>query len=114
MLGDAAEVETASVAGAATAAVGGMQEIGGAEPGDRTVVDAMAPASDALIAAANRDATLAEALRDAAAAASAGADATAAMTPRRGRAARNPTRVLGRPDAGARAAAIFWSAVAGS
>jgi phosphoenolpyruvate---glycerone phosphotransferase subunit DhaL len=112
VLGDAAEVETASVAGAATAAVGGMQEIGGAELGDRTVVDAMAPAGGALIAAAKRDATLAEALRDAAAAASAGAEATAGMEPRRGRAARNPERVRGRLDAGARGAAIFWAAVA--
>jgi dihydroxyacetone kinase len=114
VLGDAAEIETASVAGAATAAVGGMQEIGGAELGDRTVLDAMGPASDALIAAANRDATLDDALREAAVAAAAGAEATAAMTPRRGRAARAPDRVRGRPDAGARAAAIFWSALAAS
>lgn len=114
VLGDAAEVETASVAGAATAAVGGMQEIGGAWSGERTVLDAMEPARDALIAAANRDATLDDALRDAAAAASAGAEATADMEPLRGRAARNPTRVVGHPDAGARAAEIFWTALSQS
>jgi len=112
VLGQAAEIETASVAGAATAAVGGMEEIGRATVGDRTVIDAMAPARDALAAAANRDAPLAGALRDAAAAAAAGAEATAAMEPRVGRAALNPERVRGRPDAGARAAAIFWAALA--
>jgi len=106
------DVGTTSLAAAAAAAVGGMEEIGRATVGDRTVIDAMAPARDALAAAANRDAPLAGALRDAAAAAAAGAEATAAMEPRVGRAALNPERVRGRPDAGARAAAIFWAALA--
>ena len=112
VLGLLAEFGTGPVAMAAVAAVGGMEEIGRATVGDRTVIDAMAPARDALAAAAKRGAPLDEAMRDAASAAAAGAEATAAMEPRVGRAARNPERVRGRPDAGARAAAIFWAALA--
>jgi len=106
------DVGTTSLAAAAAAAVGGMEEIGRATVGDRTVIDAMAPARDALGAAATRGAPLDEALRDAASAAAAGAEATAAMEPRVGRAALNPEHVRGHPDAGARAAAVFWAAVA--
>jgi len=110
VLGDA-DVDTAYAATAAGAAVGAMEEIGRATIGDRTVIDAMAAARDALDTAVKRGAPLDEALRDAASAAAAGAEATAAMEPRVGRAALNPDRVRGRPDAGARAAAIFWAAV---
>jgi dihydroxyacetone kinase len=93
------------VADAAQAAVDGMCERGRSAVGDRTVVDAMAPAARVLAAGGD--------LRSAALAASAGAAATATLEPRRGRDARAPERVRGHVDAGARAAAIFWSAVAG-
>ncbi len=109
-LGDTRQVGLAELAGAAEAAVEGMCRRGRCEQGDRTVVDAMAPAAQAL-RAATRDGDLVTALRGAAAAAAAGADATASLVPRRGRAARAPDRVLGHPDAGARAAAMFWAAV---
>jgi dihydroxyacetone kinase len=90
-------------ADAAAAAVAGMCERGRCAEGDRTVVDAMAPAARALAA---------RGLAAAAVAAEVGAAATAAFAPRVGRAAHAPERVRGHVDAGARAAAIFWRAVA--
>jgi dihydroxyacetone kinase-like protein len=103
-LGDAEQVDAAAIASAARAAADGMRERGRCADGDRTVVDAMAPAAAALARGGD--------LRAAAAAAAEGATATAELTPRRGRAARAPERVRGHPDAGARAAAVFWSALA--
>lgn len=74
-----------------------MQEVGGARPGDRTMVDALAPAL----------ARLGEGLPAAAAAAREGADRTATMTrARAGRAAYlNPEQLRGHVDPGAEAAA---------
>lgn len=103
-LGDARQVDAAALAEAAGAAVDGMRERGRCADGDRTVVDAMAPAAAALGRGGD--------LRAAAQAAAEGAAATAGLTPRRGRAARAPGRVRGESDAGARAAAVFWSALA--
>jgi dihydroxyacetone kinase-like protein len=103
-VGAATEVDATLLAAAAAAAVEGMCERGRCSEGDRTVVDAMAPAAAAL--AAGND------VGTAAAAARAGAEATAQLMPRRGRAARAPERVRGSVDAGARAAAVFWSALA--
>ncbi len=93
-----------AVAIAAQEAVKGMCERGRCTEGERTVVDAMAPAARALAASGS--------FQTAAAAAAKGAASTAAMKPRHGRAARAPERVLGHVDAGARAAAIFWEALA--
>jgi dihydroxyacetone kinase-like protein len=92
------------LARAAQAAVDGMCERGRCREGDRTVVDAMAPAARALSARGGLD--------EAAAAAAAGAEATAQLEPRKGRAARAPERVRGRVDPGARACVVFWSAIA--
>ena len=90
-----------------------VAELGGAQPGDRTMLDALLPAADAL-----RDQrwgaarALAAALRAAAAAAEAGAAATAAMRPRLGRASYLGERVIGVEDGGARAVAIWLRALA--
>ena len=111
-LGDAPALDTAALAGAAEAAADGMRDRGRCAEGERTVVDAMAPAAAALRRAAEREAAPAEALAGAAAAAAAGAAATASLEPRRGRAARAPERVRGHADAGARACAVFWAAAA--
>lgn len=93
-----------TVAEAAQAAVEGMCERGRCAEGDRTVVDAMAPAARALTESGD--------LQTAAAAAVEGANRTAELEPRRGRAAYAPERVRGHVDAGAWAAAIFWTALA--
>jgi phosphoenolpyruvate---glycerone phosphotransferase subunit DhaL len=111
-LGDTAEVDLEALASAAAAATTGMEERGRCARGDCTVVDAMAPAADALGTAAGAGLPICDALRLAAEAAAEGAAATARLTPRRGRAARAPDRVRGHEDAGARAAAVFWAVAA--
>lgn len=60
-----------------------VQRLGGAKPGDKTMVDAMVPASDALATASG---SLDDALTAAAAAARSGAEATAPLLAKRGRA----------------------------
>jgi phosphoenolpyruvate---glycerone phosphotransferase subunit DhaL len=94
----------ASPAATAQAAVDGMRERGRCAEGDRTVVDAMAPAARAIASGGD--------LAAACAAAAEGAARTAQLEPRRGRAALAPARARGHMDPGARAAAIFWEALA--
>jgi phosphoenolpyruvate---glycerone phosphotransferase subunit DhaL len=103
-LGDTPVVCAAEIAAAATAAAQGMAERGRCARGDRTVLDAMAPAAEALQGGLD--------LHAAAEAAAAGAEATAELEPRRGRDARAPERVRGHVDAGAKACATFWAAIA--
>ncbi len=81
-----------------------MQEIGGARPGDRTMVDALAPALDALE----------ESLPDAAKAARAGADRTVHMSKANaGRASYvNAKQLVGHADPGAEAVARLFEHLA--
>jgi dihydroxyacetone kinase-like protein len=60
-----------------------VQRLGGAKPGDKTMVDAMVPAAEALATATG---DLEQALTAAATAARAGADATAGLLAKKGRA----------------------------
>ncbi len=98
-------------AAALQAAAAAVSELGGAQPGDRTMIDALHPAAAALSAAVQAGALLPEAGRACAAAARAGADATSAMLPRLGRGSYLGDRVLGIPDGGADAVAIWLQAV---
>jgi dihydroxyacetone kinase len=86
--------------------VAAVREIGGAKPGDRTMVDALQPALNALMAN-----TGAPSWASAAAAAKAGAERTAEMSPRLGRASYLGARAIGVPDGGAVAVAIWMQAV---
>jgi ATP-dependent dihydroxyacetone kinase len=94
------------------AGVEALAELGGAKRGDRTMLDALLPAIDALEASLGRGEGAAVALQAAAAAADAGAAATAAMRPRLGRASYLGDRVIGLQDGGARAVAIWLRALA--
>ncbi|MFD1883362.1 dihydroxyacetone kinase family protein [Paracoccus pacificus] len=95
------------------AGVGAVGDIGGAKPGDRTMVDALAPALAAWNAARDGGATARAALVAAADAAEKGAEATAGMVPRLGRASYLGARAVGAPDGGAAAVAIWLRALAG-
>lgn len=75
--------------------------MGRCAPGDKTLLDALAPAADAAATASGAGDGLAAAWAAAAAAAAAGRDATAAMTGRRGRAAWVEGGGQGHPDPGA-------------
>ncbi|MBL6457690.1 dihydroxyacetone kinase subunit DhaK [Belnapia sp. T6] len=90
-----------------TQAVAAIAELGGAVPGDRTMLDALEPAAQGFAAALATGRTPQEAWGEAVAAARQGAEATAEMHPRLGRASYLGGRVLGTPDAGA-VAAVTW------
>ncbi len=87
-------------------------EVGGAAPGDRTMLDALVPASDAVSAAIRSGRSPIQALDAAATAAERGAEATSSMSPRRGRSSYLGDRVLGHPDPGAVAVSIWLRAIA--
>jgi dihydroxyacetone kinase len=93
------------------AGVEAIAELGGAKPGDRTMLDALLPAADAFAASVARGEGPAAALRVAAAAAETGAAATAAMRPRLGRASYLGDRAIGVQDGGARAVAVWLRAL---
>lgn len=97
----------AAWAEAFTVAVQAIGELGGAKPGDRTMLDALHPATEAFSAAVATGKSPAEAWGVCVAAAAAGTDATARMLPRLGRASYLGERAIGLPDAGA-AAVLVW------
>ncbi|MBC9207200.1 dihydroxyacetone kinase subunit DhaK [Roseomonas aerophila] len=94
-------------------AVSAISELGGARAGDRTMVDALAPAATAFAQAVEARQPPADAWRAALQAATDGTEATASMRPRLGRAAYLGERALGAPDAGASAVLVWMQAVAG-
>jgi dihydroxyacetone kinase len=101
-----------SWAAAFRGAVDGVREVGGAEVGDRTMVDALAPAADAFSAALDGGASPREALSAAIGAATAGVASTTNVRARLGRSSYLGDRVLGHPDPGAQAVALWLSAIA--
>jgi dihydroxyacetone kinase len=92
------------------AAVQSLAERGKVAPGDRTMLDALGPATDAVRRAAEGGAAGPAAARDAANAAEAGASATASMAAKVGRAGWLAERAAGHEDAGARLVALAFAA----
>jgi dihydroxyacetone kinase-like protein len=99
--GGKAEVDLPEWAGAVRKALEGVQARGKAQPGEKTMVDALAPAADSLEAAAREGAELGAALRAAAVAAEEGMKATVEMEARKGRASYLGPRSVGHQDPGA-------------
>jgi triose/dihydroxyacetone kinase / FAD-AMP lyase (cyclizing) len=87
-----------------------ITELGGAKPGDRTMLDALDPFARTLKQGIDGKATR-DAIAVAVEAAQRGAEATAQMKPRLGRSSYLGERVLGHPDPGAMAVAIWLRAV---
>ncbi|MEU8031491.1 dihydroxyacetone kinase subunit DhaL [Streptomyces sp. NPDC049099] len=100
-LGDAAEVSTDQLAEALRAGVDGVMALGGAAPGDKTMIDALAPAVDALGAG----------FAAARAAAEEGAVATTPLQARKGRASYLGERSIGHQDPGATSSALLIAAL---
>ncbi|ADG19276.1 dihydroxyacetone kinase, DhaK subunit [Paraburkholderia atlantica] len=94
-----------------SAGVDGLMELGGATPGDRTMVDALKPAADALSDALAQGASTDAALQAAIAAASDGTSRTVSMHPRRGRSSYVGDRAIGHVDPGAHAVALWHAAI---
>lgn len=88
----------------------GIQSRGGAQCGDKTMVDAWAPAVDAARAALASGGSEAECLHAAATAAQDGVAATMDMQSRRGRSKKLGTRSIGHIDPGAASAAMLIGA----
>jgi dihydroxyacetone kinase-like protein len=109
--GDAAEVDAAALSAALQAGLVGVQKIGGAASGDKTMVDALVPASSAMAAAVKSGGGLAEAVRAAASAAFDGARATMPLEARKGRASYLGPRSVGHQDPGATSTALLLSAL---
>ena len=88
-------------AAAVTAFVDAITELGKADPGDKTMVDALLPFRDAFLAAFGGGASVADSLAVASAAARTAADGTAGMRPLKGRARPLAEKSLGHADPGA-------------
>jgi dihydroxyacetone kinase-like protein len=110
-LGEAPELDGTGLADALDAALAGVVELGAAEPGDKTMVDALRPAAAALRSAVERGAPLAEALEAATNAAADGARSTVPMQARKGRASYLGERSVGHEDPGAASTALFVGAL---
>ncbi len=110
-LGDSETVEPAQLADALAAAVAGVVELGAAQPGDKTMVDALQPAVDAFRGQVDGGGDLAAALSAATAAAEQGMRATVPMLARKGRASYLGERSIGHQDPGATSAALIVAAL---
>jgi phosphoenolpyruvate---glycerone phosphotransferase subunit DhaL len=99
-------------ADALEAGLKGVQARGKAEPGDKTMVDALLPALEALRSAQADGADPAEAVRRSAAAAEEGMKATIPMEARKGRASYLGPRSVGHQDPGATSAYLLISSAA--
>ncbi|WP_458247756.1 dihydroxyacetone kinase subunit DhaL [Streptomyces sp. MAI_2237] len=101
-LGDAAEVTEEELAEALRAGVDAVMTLGGAAPGDKTMIDALVPAVDAL----------GDGFTAARAAAEQGALATTPMQARKGRASYLGERSIGHQDPGATSSALLIAGLA--
>lgn len=106
-LGDDEPVTSATFAAALRAGLEGVVARGKAEPGDKTMYDALAPAIDALDAALASNTPWDVALSRAVDAASTGREATIEMLARKGRASYLGERSIGHQDPGATSAALL-------
>ncbi|MEU3976645.1 dihydroxyacetone kinase subunit DhaL [Streptomyces bacillaris] len=101
-LGEAAEVDRDQLARAFAEGVAAVGQLGGAQAGDKTMLDALLPAAEAL----------GSSFRGAADAARAGAGATVPLQARKGRASYLGERSIGHQDPGATSAALLVEALA--
>ncbi|MEX1018310.1 MAG: dihydroxyacetone kinase subunit DhaL [Litorilinea sp.] len=90
----------------------GVQQRGKAQPGEKTMIDTLAPAIDALEKACAQGLSLDAALAQAVSAAEAGMESTVAMQAHKGRASYLGPRSIGHPDPGAASAFLLVRAAA--
>ena len=110
-LGDAADVDLPALSAALDAALAGVQQLGAAREGDKTMVDALASATRAFSKAIAEGASQDDALSVLAEAASAGATATISMQALKGRASYLGPRSVGHEDPGAASTALILAAL---
>ncbi|MGF6832446.1 dihydroxyacetone kinase [Paenarthrobacter sp. TE4293] len=110
-VGDSERPNAAAVAAGVAEAKRSIMDFGKAKVGDKTLVDVLAPFSEALTAAVQVGATLREAWGAAANIAEQSAEATASLLPLMGRARPHAEKSLGTPDAGAVSMALIVRAI---
>jgi phosphoenolpyruvate---glycerone phosphotransferase subunit DhaL len=110
-LGTAEEVDLPALGQALEAALAGVQQLGAAREGDKTMVDALAPATRAFAKAVAEGAPQADVLAATAAAAAEGAAGTVSMQARKGRASYLGPRSVGHEDPGAASTALILAAL---
>jgi dihydroxyacetone kinase len=106
-----ASLELEDVAQMFADAVAAIQKRGGAKLGDKTLLDALIPAAEALRTAAEEGKSMREAFESATQRAREGAEATKHMVASKGRAAYLGERSLKHPDAGAMAISTLFEAL---
>lgn len=102
-------LDAAVMAEAMQAGLAAIQKRGGAKPGDKTMLDALAPAVEAL--QANKAGSLVVALAAAADAARGGVEATRDMVAATGKARPLGARSIGHPDPGAITTSLIFEAM---
>jgi len=107
-----AELDLQEFAELMQSAVDGIQKRGGAKLGDKTLLDALIPATEALKVSAVSKHSFKEAFACGAAAAVAGAEKTKDYAASKGRASYVGDRSLSYPDAGAMALGIIFTEIA--
>jgi phosphoenolpyruvate---glycerone phosphotransferase subunit DhaL len=110
-LGDAESFEGAELAAALDAAIAAVVDLGAATQGDKTMIDALVPASEALHGGLDSGLPLPIALAAAGEAAEKGARDTVPMLARKGRASYLGERSIGHQDPGATSAALIVRAL---
>ena len=110
-LGDAPDADLSALAGALAAALDGVRQLGAAREGEKTMVDALAPAVAAFGKAVADGADTTAALTALTDAADAGAQATVEMQATKGRASYLGPRSVGHEDPGAASSALMLHAL---
>ena len=111
-IGNETAASASDVAEAVTEATPALMHLGGAQPGDKTMLDALLPFVETLTEQTRDGADLGAAFAAAARTAEQAAQATAQMRPKIGRARPLAERSVGRPDAGTVSLAMCAHAVA--
>jgi phosphoenolpyruvate---glycerone phosphotransferase subunit DhaL len=109
---DKEEVTGADAVAMLRAAADGIKQRGNSDVGDKTLLDALVPMTDAIEAALGSGGSAKSVAETAAKAARESADATSTMQAMRGRASYTGERSIGSPDAGAVAVAVMAERVA--
>ncbi|WP_414040504.1 dihydroxyacetone kinase subunit DhaL [Acidithiobacillus sp. M4-SHS-6] len=102
--GEQRELDDATLTRCLQAGLAGIQKLGKAEPGDKTMVDALEPAISALVGHAKMD-VAAQKARE-------GRDATIPLIARKGRASYLGERAIGHVDPGASSASLLLDCLA--
>ncbi|MGN8198279.1 dihydroxyacetone kinase family protein [Salinisphaera sp. RV14] len=111
-IGDDDSVAAPAVAAGVADATDAIMRLGGAEMGDKTMLDSMKPFADTLADEVQSGTHLRAAWRRAAEASQHAAEATADLAPKKGRAKNHSDKSVGHPDPGAISFAMIVAAVA--